>query len=171
LLLDELVEMPVGTQAKLLRVLEERKLRAWERVPSRRSTCACWLPPNTIRKRLSPWANCARPSLPAQRLPHSHGRRCASILKDLPAMAEAMLAEMNLKHGRRVPGVAPSMLDRMMAYDWPGNGPASCAIPWNGRSSFARTARPSMQVTCLGALARATLPQRRPWMPVWFPST
>jgi DNA-binding NtrC family response regulator len=36
-------------------------------------------------------------------------------------MAEAMLSEMNLKHGRRVSGVAPSMLDRMMAYDWPGN--------------------------------------------------
>jgi transcriptional regulator with PAS, ATPase and Fis domain len=28
---------------------------------------------------------------------------------------------MNQKHGRRVSGVAPSMLDRMMAYDWPGN--------------------------------------------------
>ena len=28
---------------------------------------------------------------------------------------------MNQKHGRRVSGVAPSMLDRLMAYDWPGN--------------------------------------------------
>ena len=37
-------------------------------------------------------------------------------------MAEAMLDEMNRKHGRRVSGLAPSMLDRMMAYDWPGNG-------------------------------------------------
>ena len=32
-----------------------------------------------------------------------------------------MVAEMNQKHGRSVSGVAPSMLDRMMAYDWPGN--------------------------------------------------
>jgi DNA-binding NtrC family response regulator len=36
-------------------------------------------------------------------------------------MAEAMLAEMNSKHGRRVSGVAPSILDRMIAYHWPGN--------------------------------------------------
>ena len=36
-------------------------------------------------------------------------------------MAEAMLVEMNQKHGRKVSGVAPSILDRMMAYDWPGN--------------------------------------------------
>ena len=37
-------------------------------------------------------------------------------------MADAMVAEMNTRHGRKVTGVAPSMLDRMMAYDWPGNG-------------------------------------------------
>ncbi len=36
-------------------------------------------------------------------------------------MAEAMLDQMNQKHGRKVSGVAPSILDRMMAYDWPGN--------------------------------------------------
>jgi len=42
-------------------------------------------------------------------------------MEDLPAMAEAMLGQMNQKHSRRVSGVAPSMLDRMMAYNWPGN--------------------------------------------------
>jgi DNA-binding NtrC family response regulator len=44
-----------------------------------------------------------------------------SHMDDLPEMVAAMVAEMNLKHGRRVSGVAASMLDRMMAYDWPGN--------------------------------------------------
>ncbi len=29
--------------------------------------------------------------------------------------------EMNQKHGRRVSGVSVSMLDRLMAYNWPGN--------------------------------------------------
>jgi DNA-binding NtrC family response regulator len=42
-------------------------------------------------------------------------------LEDLPAMAEAMLAEMNEKHGRKVSGLAQSLLDRLMSYDWPGN--------------------------------------------------
>jgi DNA-binding NtrC family response regulator len=36
-------------------------------------------------------------------------------------MADAMLNEMNQKHGRKVTGVTQPMLDRMMAYDWPGN--------------------------------------------------
>ena len=35
------------------------------------------------------------------------------------AMADVMISEMNQKHGRRVSGVAPSMLERLMAYDWP----------------------------------------------------
>jgi transcriptional regulator with PAS, ATPase and Fis domain len=42
-------------------------------------------------------------------------------MEDLPAMAEVMIEEMNQKHSRRVSGVASSMLDRMMSYDWPGN--------------------------------------------------
>ncbi len=42
-------------------------------------------------------------------------------LEDLPALADAMLNEMNIKHGRKVSGVASSMLERMRIYDWPGN--------------------------------------------------
>ena len=42
-------------------------------------------------------------------------------MEDLPAMVEAMVAEMNQKHGRKVSGVSASMLDRLMAHNWPGN--------------------------------------------------
>jgi DNA-binding NtrC family response regulator len=37
-------------------------------------------------------------------------------------MAEAMVNQMNQKHGRRVSGLTPALLDRLKAYDWPGNG-------------------------------------------------
>ena len=122
LLLDELVEMPVGTQAKLLRVLEERKLRRLgartEQEIDVRVLAATNHDPETavalgeLRPDLHYRLNVFHIPMPPLR----------EHLEDLPAMAEAMLAEMNLKHGRRVPGVAPSMLDRMMTYDWPGNG-------------------------------------------------
>jgi DNA-binding NtrC family response regulator len=36
-------------------------------------------------------------------------------------MAEAMLAQMNAKHNRRVSGLGVSILERMMAWNWPGN--------------------------------------------------
>jgi DNA-binding NtrC family response regulator len=122
LLLDELVEMPVGTQAKLLRVLEERKLRRLgartEQEIDVRVLAATNHDPETavaqgkLRPDLHYRLNVFHIPMPPLR----------EHLEDLPAMAEAMLAEMNQKHGRRVPGLAPSMLDRMMAYDWPGNG-------------------------------------------------
>jgi DNA-binding NtrC family response regulator len=121
LLLDELGEMPAGTQAKLLRVLEERKVRrlggrAEQEVDVRVLAATNQDPGQAVAQgRLRPDLfyrlnvfHIAMPPLREHR-------------EDLPALAEAMLKEMNLKHGRRVSGVAASMLDRMTGYDWPGN--------------------------------------------------
>jgi DNA-binding NtrC family response regulator len=121
LLLDEVGEMPNATQAKLLRVLEERKLR---RLGSRteqdvdvRVLAATNRDPNSavaeghLRADLFYRLNVFNIHMPPLR----------DHMEDLPAMAQAMLDQMNQKHNRRVSGVAPSMLDRMMAYNWPGN--------------------------------------------------
>jgi DNA-binding NtrC family response regulator len=121
LLLDEVGDMPIGTQAKLLRVLEERKLRrlgarteqdvdvrvlaATNRDPAQAVT------EGRFRADLYYRLNVFNIHMPPLR----------DHMEDLPDMAEAMLGQMNQKHGRRVSGVAPSMLDRMMAYNWPGN--------------------------------------------------
>ena len=121
LLLDELAEMPIGTQAKLLRVLEERKLRrlgarteidvdvrvlaATNRSPEQA------IEQNQLRSDLYYRLNVFHIHLPPLR----------THIDDLPAMAEAMLDEMNAKHNRKVAGLAPSILDRMMSWQWPGN--------------------------------------------------
>ena len=121
LLLDELAEMPIGTQAKLLRVLEERKLRrlgaraeidvdvrvlaATNRSPEQA------IEQSSLRSDLFYRLNVFHINLPPLR----------SHMDDLPAMAEAMLVEMNEKHGRKVAGFAPSIMDRMMEWNWPGN--------------------------------------------------
>ncbi len=121
LFLDEVGEMPLATQAKLLRVLEERKLRrlgarseqdvdvrvlaATNRDPAQ-AVAQGYLRPD-LYYRLNVF-NIAMPPL------REH-------LEDLPALAEFMLKEMNLKHGRRVSGVTASILERMKSYQWPGN--------------------------------------------------
>ena len=121
LLLDELAEMPVATQAKLLRVLEERMLRRLgartEQDVDVRVLAATNRDPEKavadgqLRADLFYRLNVFHITMPPLR----------DHIEDLPAMAEAMIGEMNQKHNRHVSGVAPSMLDRLMSYDWPGN--------------------------------------------------
>src|SRR3984885_6398745 len=121
LLLDEVGEMPIGTQAKLLRVLEERKLRRLgartEQEVDVRVLAATNRDPSVavangeLRSDLFYRLNVFHIDLPPLR----------DHIEDLPAMADAMVREMNQKHSRKVSGVGQSILDRMMAYDWPGN--------------------------------------------------
>ena len=121
LLLDEIGEMPAGTQAKLLRVIEERKLRRLgartEQDVDVRVLAATNRDPDLavseghLRADLFYRLNVFNIHLPPLR----------QHLEDLAPMAEAMLEQMNQKHGRKVSGVASSLLDRMMAHDWPGN--------------------------------------------------
>jgi DNA-binding NtrC family response regulator len=121
LLLDELAEMPIGTQAKLLRVLEERKLRrlgarteidvdvrvlaATNRSPEQA------IEQNNLRSDLYYRLNVFHIHLPPLR----------EHIDDIPAMAQAMLEEMNSRHSRKVSGLAASIVDRMLAWSWPGN--------------------------------------------------
>jgi DNA-binding NtrC family response regulator len=121
LLLDELGEMPAGVQAKLLRVLEERKLRRLgartEQDVDVRVLAATNRDPGMavaqghLRADLFYRLNVFNIHMPPLR----------EHIEDLAPMADAMVREMNEKHGRRVSGVAASMLDRMNSYDWPGN--------------------------------------------------
>jgi len=121
LLLDEIAEMPAGTQAKLLRVLEERKFRRLgarteQEVDVRVLAATNQDPPKAVaegrlRADLFYRLNVFNIHMPALR----------DHMEDLPAMAEAILAQMNQKHGRRVSGLGESMLERLMAHSWPGN--------------------------------------------------
>ncbi|HLJ79767.1 MAG TPA: sigma-54 dependent transcriptional regulator [Acidobacteriaceae bacterium] len=121
LLLDEIGEMPVATQAKLLRVLEDRKLR---RLGSKVES------PVDVR------VLAATNKDPEQAVDDGHLRGdlyyrlnvfnihmppLRDHKEDIPAIAEAMIADMNEKHGRRVTGMDSEMLARLMAHDWPGN--------------------------------------------------
>lgn len=121
LLLDELGEMPIGTQAKLLRVLEERKLRRLgartEQDVDVRVLAATNRDPQEAVEQ-----GHLRPDL-FYRLNvfHIHMPPLREHIEDLQSMAEAMVREMNQKHGRHVSGLSDAILDRMMTYSWPGN--------------------------------------------------
>jgi len=121
LLLDEIGEMPVGTQAKLLRVLEERKLR---RLGSKVES------PVDVRvlsaTNQDPDQAVAKGQLRGDlfyrlNVFNIHMPPLREHKEDIPEIVDAMLVEMNRKHSREVTGVDQDMMARMMAYDWPGN--------------------------------------------------
>jgi DNA-binding NtrC family response regulator len=122
LLLDEIGEMPASTQAKLLRVLEERKFRRLgarheQEVDVRVLAATNRDPGQAVAE------GHLRPDLYYRlNVFNIHMPPLRDHLEDLPAMADAMLGEMNQKHGRKVSGVTAAILERMMGYDWPGNG-------------------------------------------------
>ena len=121
ILLDEIGEMPVGTQAKLLRVLEDRTLRRLgskvESPVDVRVLAATNKDPEEavdvgqLRSDLYYRLNVFNIHMPPLR----------EHKEDIPAIAEAMLQDMNRKHNRQVSGVEIEMLARLTAYDWPGN--------------------------------------------------
>jgi DNA-binding NtrC family response regulator len=121
LLLDEIGEMPIGTQAKLLRVLEDRKLRrlgsksetsvdvrvlaATNKIPE--EAVAQGYLRNDLFYRLNVF-NIAMPPLRDHK-------------QDVPELVTTLLAEMNQKHGRKVQLVSDSVMSLFHAHAWPGN--------------------------------------------------
>ncbi len=121
LLLDEIGEMPVATQAKLLRVLEDRKLRrlgsktetsidvrvlaATNKVPE--EAVASGQLRNDLYYRLNVF-NIHMPPLRDHK-------------DDLPALVQFLLQDMNSKHNRSVSGVTDDVSKAFQNYAWPGN--------------------------------------------------
>jgi DNA-binding NtrC family response regulator len=121
LLLDEIAEMPIGTQAKLLRVIEESKVRrlggASDLPISVRVLAATNRPPDKaiqnkhLREDLYYRLNVFHISLPPLR----------DRKGDIPAIATALIRDLNRKHGCRVTHLSPQVRDRLEACAWPGN--------------------------------------------------
>jgi DNA-binding NtrC family response regulator len=121
LLLDEIGEMPPPTQAKLLRVLEDRKVR---RLGSKSETpvdvrviAATNKDPNQavsdghLRQDLFYRLNVFHLHLPPLR----------DRKEDIPLLAEHILHDLNTKHSRQVRGLQPDVLEMFHRYSWPGN--------------------------------------------------
>src|SRR5579862_7481260 len=121
LLLDEIGEMPVGTQAKLLRVLEDAKVRrlgskseisvdvrvlaSTNKVPEEA------VAQGQLRSDLYLRLNVVHVAMPPLR----------EHLDDLSDLTAALLENLNRKHGRSIKSISPEALDALRRYTWPGN--------------------------------------------------
>jgi transcriptional regulator with PAS, ATPase and Fis domain len=113
--------MPIGTQAKLLRVLEDRKLR---RLGSKVETA--------VDVRVLAATN----KVPDEAVAHGelrsdlyyrlnvfniHMPPLREHKEDIPSLVQLLLAEMSSKHGRKVAAVSEAVLNQFNSYSWPGN--------------------------------------------------
>src|SRR5438309_2822301 len=121
LLLDEIGEMPAPTQAKLLRVLEDRKVR---RLGSKVET------PVDVRVLAATNKDAEQAVAHGQlrqdlyfrlNVFHIHLPALRDRKEDLPMLVEHILRDLNAKHGRQVRVVNAEVSELFHSYAWPGN--------------------------------------------------
>jgi two-component system NtrC family response regulator/two-component system response regulator HydG len=121
LFLDEIGEMALGTQVKLLRVLQERE---FERVGGTQTVkvdvrlvtatnkdLATEVREKRFREDLYYRLNVVSVTLPPLR----------ERKGDIPALVSHFIERACQQHGKTVTGLAPGTLQALLAYDWPGN--------------------------------------------------
>jgi DNA-binding NtrC family response regulator len=116
LFLDEIGEMPAATQPKLLRVLEDlrvRRLGGKREIPvDVRVLAATSQDPGThLREELFYRLSVFQIVVPPLR----------EHKEDIPPITDALLENLNKKHGTRVTGLDGAVLDLLNRHDWPGN--------------------------------------------------
>jgi transcriptional regulator with PAS, ATPase and Fis domain len=121
LLLDELAEMPSGTQAKLLRVLEDSRVRRLggkneisvdvRVIAATNRNLDEALKKGDLREDLFYRLNVFQISLPPLR----------QRMSDLPVLCEALIESLNRKHLCSVTNVSDEVMEAFKKYSWPGN--------------------------------------------------
>lgn len=119
--LDEIAEMPLTTQTKMLRVIENKQLeRVGDHTPipvdvriisATHQDLADLVRSRRFRKDLFFRISVIPIHLPALR----------DRMDDIPLLAEALIRDLNARTGKRITGLSKNAMDLLLAYPWPGN--------------------------------------------------
>lgn len=119
--LDEITEMPVDVQAKMLRVLQEGTVRpvgGTEEMPINVRVIAATninvgraVKEGKLREDLYYRINVLNIKLPPLR----------ARKEDIPLLAQGLIERLNARFGRRVKGISAGALAALARHDWPGN--------------------------------------------------
>jgi DNA-binding NtrC family response regulator len=121
ILLDEISEIPIRLQAKLLRVLQERE---FERVGGTHTMKVDVRVLATTNRNLKKAVEVGefredlfyRLNVFPLQVPPLRERR-----EDIPMLADHFLRRFERRHGLKIPGFSKTALDRIQNHDWPGN--------------------------------------------------
>ena len=121
LFLDEISEMPIDTQIKLLRVLQDQEVRPVGGKTSYKTNCRIVAatnrkPEDAIKSGKLREDLFYRISAISVYLPPLRERR-----EDVMPLANAFLKRFSAQANRGIKGFTPSAVERLTAFDWPGN--------------------------------------------------
>ncbi len=121
LMLDEISEMPVDTQSKLLRVLQDQEVRPVGGKSSYKTNCRLIAstnrkPEDAIKDSKLREDLYYRISAISVHLPPLRDRR-----DDILPLANAFLRRFAAQANRDIRGFKPEAIERLTAFDWPGN--------------------------------------------------
>jgi DNA-binding NtrC family response regulator len=121
LLLDEISEMPIDTQSKLLRILQEKEVRPVGGRSSYKTDCRVLAATNRPSEEAIKTGKLRedlyyRISAISVHLPPLRERR-----EDILPLATAFLQRFDAQAGRNISGFTPAATEALRAFDWPGN--------------------------------------------------
>lgn len=121
LLLDEISEMPIDTQSKLLRVLQEKEVRPVGGRVSYKTDCRIIAATNRQTEEAIKSGKLRedlyyRISAISVYLPPLRERR-----EDIVPLASAFLKRFDAQSGRNITGFTPAASEALRSFDWPGN--------------------------------------------------
>jgi DNA-binding NtrC family response regulator len=121
LLLDEIGEMPMGTQAKLLRILEDSKVRRLGGKAEFEVDVRVVAATNKVPDEAVKGGHLREDLYYRLNVFHIHLPPLRERKDDIPAIAENLISDLNRKHETRVAGFAHDVLELFQIFDWPGN--------------------------------------------------
>src|SRR6266480_3124140 len=121
LLLDEIGEMPLQTQAKLLRILEDSKVRRLGGKAEFEVDVRVVAATNKVPEEAVKGGHLREDLFYRLNVFHIHLPPLRERKEDIPPVTEFLLGELNHKHNCKVSDVSPDVLEAFQLHNWPGN--------------------------------------------------
>jgi len=121
LLLDEIGEMPMQTQAKLLRILEDSKVRRLGGKMEFEVDVRVVAATNKVPEEAVKGGHLREDLYYRLNVFHIHLPPLRERKEDIRAISEALLGDLNRKHDCKVAEISATVLEALEKHNWPGN--------------------------------------------------
>ncbi len=121
LLLDEVGEMPMQTQAKLLRILEDSKVRRLGGKAEFEVDVRVVAATNKIPEEAVKGGHLREDLYYRLNVFHVHLPPLRERKEDIAAISESLIGDLNRKHECRVTDITPDVMAALERHNWPGN--------------------------------------------------